>query len=121
MRALKHKSYGEQLRELGFLSMEKRRLRGNLIALSAIPERRPRRGEGRPLFTGVSDRVRGSSLKLCQGKFRLGIRKNSFSERVVRQWHRLPRAVVESLSLEVFKKHVDVALRGMVNWHGVMY
>jgi len=38
----------------------------------------------------------------------------------VRQWHRLPRAVVESLSLEVFKKHVDVALRGMVNWHGVM-
>ena len=29
----------------------------------------------------------------------------------MRQWHRLPREVVQSLSLEVFKNRVDVALR----------
>ena len=41
------------------------------------------------------------------------IRKHLFSERVVMQWHRLPREMVESLSLGVFKNCVEVALRNM--------
>jgi len=53
-----------------------------------------------------------------QGKFRLGIRRNLFSERVVRYWNSLLRKVVQSLSLEVFKKRVDIALKDMVSGHG---
>ena len=48
----------------------------------------------------------------------MDIKKNFFPERVVRQWHSLPREVVQSPSLEVFKTHVDVALRDVVSGHG---
>ncbi|PKU46446.1 hypothetical protein llap_3261 [Limosa lapponica baueri] len=100
----------EKPRTLDLSSLEKRRMRGILIALHRFLRR-----EGvAELFSLLSrDRTHGNGSKLCQGRFRLHIRKHFFTKRVVKHWNRLPIEVVKAPSLSVFKKHLDNALNNM--------
>jgi len=57
-----------------------------------------------------SDGKGSNGLKLKHRKFQLNMRKHFFTVRVTEQWNRLPREVVESPSLDIFKTHMDAIL-----------
>ena len=114
IKGLENMTYEGRLMELGLFSLEKRRLKGAMIAVFRCLKG-CHKEEGENLFILASeDRTRSNGLKLQQGRFRLDIRKKFLTVRVVKHWNKLPREVVESPSLEIFKSRLDKCLSGMV-------
>ena len=75
---MEHLSYEDRLRD-GAVQMEMRRLQGDLRAACQYLKGGCRKGDR--LFSRVcGDRTRGNGFKLKEGRFRLDIRKKSYSE-----------------------------------------
>jgi len=116
MRELEHLSCEERLRELRLFSLEKRRLREDLITAFQYLKGVYRK-DGENIFSrACCDKTRSDGFKLREGGFRLDIRKKFFTVRVVKHWNGLPREVVEASSLETFKARLDGALSNLVWW-----
>jgi len=113
IRWMEHLSYEERLRELGLFSLEKSRLWGDIIVAFEYLKGAEKK-DGDKLFSrACCDGTRSNGFKLKESRFRLGTRKKFF-RRLVRHWHRLPREVVDTPSLETFKVKLDGALSNLV-------
>uniref|UniRef100_A0A803T570 Reverse transcriptase domain-containing protein n=1 Tax=Anolis carolinensis TaxID=28377 RepID=A0A803T570_ANOCA len=90
IKGLENKPYEERLKELGMFSLQKRRLRGDMIAMYKYVKGRHRE-EGASLFSAaLQTRTRNNGFKLQERRFHLNIRKIFLTVRAVPQWELSP-------------------------------
>ena len=98
------KTAEERNEALGITSHQKRRLRGDLINIY-------KNINDRNLFQlRNNDRMRGHNLTICIPRSNCTVKSHSFSMRSVKEWNKLPQFVVNSVSLNSFKRNIDMHL-----------
>ena len=102
------------LRTRGCSSLEKRRLKGDLIVVHSALRRGSAEGGDDLFFLLFSDRTRGNGSKLHQERFSLDIRKLFFAKTMVKYCNRLSREVFDVSCLSVFKRHLNNVLKNML-------
>ena len=99
--------YEERLKKLGLFSLERRRLRGDLIEVYKIMKGIDRVNRGKLFPIIETRRTRGHGLKVRGERYNTDIRGRFFTQRVVGVWNALPSKVVEANTLESFKSNLD--------------
>ena len=103
---IKDRSYEERLAELKLYSLDQRRMRGDMIFTFKLLK-----GfvdvDVSNIFTLHTGSTRGHNLKLKSKTCKSEIRRQFFTNRIVTPWNNLPSNIIESTTLEQFKRSYD--------------
>ena len=108
-----NKSCENRLKHLNMFSLKKRRLRGNLIQAFEILKGIDNIKVDK-IFTLNTNQTRNNGLKLSERRFIGEVDRNSFVNRVVSEWNKLPAEAVACSTVRSFKIHFDKHLRNML-------
>jgi len=101
VQGLEHLSYEERLDDLGLFSLEKRRLRGDLINVYKYLKCGSQRDMANLFSEVCGERTRGNGHKLEHNKFCISMQRNFFIVRMMEHWNRLTRETMDFPSLEI--------------------
>ncbi len=107
MPSLRNKFYDERLANLNLFSLEKRRLRGKLIECFEILIGFINVDASKLFSVDDTSRTRSSGGKLRCKQVQLNSTKFFFTNDVVREWNKLPPAVVQCDTINSFKNKLD--------------
>lgn len=113
VKGLQHLTYEERLVALDIQSLERRRVRGDLIETYKVLTGKESIESAQFFTPAASTHLRGNVMKLFKSRSKLLLRQNFFSQRVVNQWNRLPQHVIQASSVNVFKSRLDKYLKDM--------
>ena len=99
--------YETRLRKTGLMSLEKRRVRGDLIQVFKMLKGFDKMDSTKFFKLAGNGKTRGNSFKIKKTRSRSERRRNSFSQRVINSWNRLPQEVVNAESINCFKNRLD--------------
>ena len=104
----KRLAYETRLKRLGLTTLEKRRIRGDLIeTFKILTDREKVNKEDFFTLRKTEYNLRGHSFALELQRSRISIRSSFFSQRTVKHWNALPEHVVSADSVNSFKNRLD--------------
>jgi len=114
---MKELSYNDRLKQLGLQQLKGRRMRSDLIETFKIVNRKY--DINPELFFQLDEgHRRGHDHKLFKKRFRLNVRKYSFSNRVTDSWNLLSANCVNCSTINTFKKHLSSEAMGKMRTCG---
>jgi hypothetical protein len=111
--SIRHKSYEQRREDLNMFSLEQRRLRGQLIEVYKMINKIDI-VDFNNMFTFSQNQTRGNGLKLELPRYNTDVCGNFFTYRIPGYWNKLSELVVNSPSIDSFKKKLDKVLPTLI-------